>query len=154
MPKITMEESGDFTVLPEGEIIFVRVRDTNVIDLEGKHGPWQKLEFEFDITGVTNEDYKDAVNQYIWGSVPFRFTDHPDNKLKQWTEALFGLELEPGFELDTSDFIGREARAIISNYDTRNGDKRHQVDALLPLRKGQEAPTPTEPEDDPDHIPF
>lgn len=143
MPKITMEEFEEFPVLAPESIIGVKVEDLETRDVPGKNGKpgWTKLEFTFKITQVPttpDNQYDSLVGSKIWGSVPFRFNDSPDNKLKQWTEALLGMELSQGFELDTDLLIGREARAIISNYDKKNINPRtgqaykaHQVDALL-----------------------
>lgn len=133
MAKITMTEAQDLTVIPEDTVIKVAVDSTKIIDVEGQRGPWQKIEFRFNITDAPGE-YSALVGTPIWGSVAFRLTESPDNKLKQWTEALFGIELSAGFELDTDMYIGRQARAIIANYDKKNGGKGHQVGSLLPLK--------------------
>lgn len=143
MAKITMQEQEEWPVLPPDTIIRVRVEDTRVKDVESDRGNWQKLEFTFAILGVPDEErYGSLTGSKIWGSVGFRFTNSPDNKLRQWAEALLGMELGVGFELDTDLLIGREARAIVSNYerkkvtDPKTGlpAKAHQVDALLPAQ--------------------
>lgn len=138
MAKIVMEEYEEFPVLPQDSIITVKVDDISIKEMQGQRGPWQKAEFKFKILGVPSAEYDGLVGQTIWGSVPFRFTESPDNKLRQWVEAIFGMELSAGFELDTDLLIGRECRAVIANYDKkainpRTGTpfKAHQVDALL-----------------------
>lgn len=145
MAKIVMEEYEEFPVLPQDSIITVKVDDITVKEMQGQRGPWQKAEFKFKILGVPSAEYDSLVGQTIWGSVPFRFTESPDNKLRQWVEAIFGMELSAGFELDTDLLIGREVRAVIANYDKkainpRTGTpfKAHQVDALL-ARGGSQA---------------
>lgn len=133
MAKITMTEAQDLTVIAEDTVIKVAVDSTKIVDVDGTRGPWQKIEFRFNITD-TPDEYQPLVGTPIWGSVAFKLTESPDNKLKQWTEALFGIELSAGFELDTDMYIGRQARAIIGNYDKKNGGKGHQVSSLLPLK--------------------
>lgn len=141
MPKIIATEAEDFTVLPADVIITVRVEETKVETIPGKNGkdPWDKLDFKFVITGVTNEAYKDAEGQNIWGGVAFRLSNSPDNKLKQWTEALLGIEISEGFELETEWFEGRSARAVVANYTRSSGGTAHKVGALLPLAGAQSA---------------
>lgn len=145
MAKITMEEYAEFPVLAPDTIITVKVDEITIREMQGARGPWQKAEFQFKILGVPSAEYDNLIGQKIWGSVPFRFTESPDNKLRQWVEAIFGMELSAGFELDTDLLIGRECRAVISNYDKkainpRTGQpfKNHQVDALL-ARGGSQA---------------
>lgn len=124
-------------MLPDDSIIKVEVESIEVREVEGKNGKpsWEKLEFKFKIvdvpTELANQGYNDLVGGSIWGSVGARLTDHPDNKLKQWAEALLGLDLGIGFELDTEMLEGRQARAVTSTYQSKNGP-RHQVAGLLP----------------------
>lgn len=133
--KIIATEGEDFVVLPQDLIITVRVDSTKVEQVPGRDGkdPWDKLDFKFTIEQVANEQYKDAEGQNIWGGVGFRLTDHPDNRLKQWVEALLGIEVSQGFELDTDMLLNRRARAIVENFTRRNGTVGHKVGALLPL---------------------
>lgn len=139
MPKITATSGEDFTVLPQDMIVTVKCNNTKVEEVPTRDGgTWDKLDFEFTIEHVANEDYADAVGQRIWGGVGFRLTDHPDNRLRQWVEALLGIEISEGFELDTDMLHGRTARAIIENYPRKNGGNGHKVGALLPLTSGQE----------------
>lgn len=134
MPKITATQGEDFTVLPKDTVITVRVDSSKVDTIPGKDGkdPWDKIDFRFTIVSVANEQYKDAEGQTIFGGVGFRLTDHPDNKLRQWVEALLGIEVQEGFELDTDMLNGRTARAIVDNYNKRTGAVGHKVGALIP----------------------
>lgn len=137
MAKITMTEAQDLTILPADTVIKVTIDSTKVKDVQGERGDWQKIEFKFTINEAPGE-YDEALRGTpIWGSVAFRLTESPDNKLKQWTEAILGIELSAGFELDTDMFVGRKVRAVVGNYDKKNGGKGHQVSALLPLRAGE-----------------
>lgn len=143
MAKIAMEEAKDWTVLPENTIITVKVLAEDTEELDGKYGPWTKLNITFEIVDAP-EPFKssdDVVGSKIWGGIPFKFEDDPENQLKNWAEAILGFDLSGnlGFELDTGDFVGRQCRAVIRNFTKRNGKEGHGVDALLPLGSGQTA---------------
>lgn len=147
MAVIKMDEYEEYPVLPDNSIIITTVTDLTVKDVNGQNGTWQKLELTFRVDGIQAtgdgspvEGYESLVGGKIWGSVPFRFTDSPENKLKQWVEAIFGMELAVGFELDTDLLTNKKVRAITSSYakksiDPRTGQpfRQHQVDALLPF---------------------
>lgn len=134
---ITAEAADDFVVLPKDSVVTIRVDATSVVEFNKQDGgTFEKLDFECTIVHVPGDDSsesKKAEGQKIWGGVGFRLTDHPDNKLKQWVEALLGIEISQGFELDTDMLSGRQARAIIENYETKTGGTRHKIGALLPL---------------------
>ena len=144
MVKIVATEGEDFTILPKDAVITVRVDSTKVEQVPGKKEGdfWDKLDFTFTIVGVADPNYKDAEGQNIWGGVPFRLTDHPDNRLKQWVEALLGIEITEGFELDTDMLHGRTCRAIVENYPRKAGGYSHKVGALLPSGASVAQPDP------------
>lgn len=145
MAKITVQEQKDLTVLPIDSIVHLKVDELKIREVDGRHGKWEKLEFKFKILGIQAtgdgspvDQYEDAIASPIWGSVPYRLTDSAENKLRQWAEAILGIEMGVGFELDTDLLLGRECRGITSQYDKRAKDaqgnpiKAHQVDSLLP----------------------
>lgn len=143
MAKIALEEAQEWTVLPENTIITVKVLDSEVETLDGKYGPWQKLNVTFEILDAP-EPYassNDVIGSKIWGGVPFKFEDDPDNAMKNWTEAILGLDIsgQLGFEIDTDDWVGRKCRAVVRTFTKRNGKEGHGVDALLPLGSGSVA---------------
>jgi len=142
MPKITAKAGEDFLVLPKDAVITVRVKSTKVEPVPGKDGrdPWDKIDFTFEIVDVANPDHRDAIGQTIFGGVGFKLTDHPDNRLRQWVEALLGIQVQEGFELDTDMLDNRTAKAIVDQYTKRNGSAAHKVGALIP----SSTPTPTE----------
>lgn len=146
MAKIMLEEQPEFLVFPEDSILVLKIDGVEVQELQGKNGPWQKLNFTFKIlevqamgdgSPVSNADQ--TIGTKIWGNVPFKLTDSPENKLRQWTEAIFGMELGVGFELDTDLFEGKTVRGITNQYDkkamnaaTGRPFRAHSVDSLLP----------------------
>ena len=138
MAKYTLEEAQEFAVLPVDAVISVQCTEINEKQVPGKDGKegWVKLEFTFTIDSVPSALGESATaleGSKIWGSVPARFTTHPDNKLRQWTEALLGMQLQEGFELDPDILLNRKARAVIGQYQKNTGSFQHQVKGLLPL---------------------
>jgi hypothetical protein len=140
--KFTMEETKtdfEFLTLPDDTIVHVVVDNIELRNVPGKDGGegWQKLSFKFKLLELPTkieDEYAPLIGSTLWGSVSARFTEHPDNKLRKWAEALLDIgELEPGFELDTEMLIGRKGRAVISTYMKKDGQRNHQVAGLLPL---------------------
>lgn len=142
-----MEEYQERPTLPTDSILHLKVEEIRDREHNGPRGAFKKLEFKFKILdiqavggGSPKENYEAWIGESIYGSVPFRFNDSAQNPLKQWTEAILGMELSVGFELDTELLEGRKVRGVTRTYDKRNVDpktgqpfKGHQVDSLLPF---------------------
>jgi len=145
MARITLTEQQDFSVVPVDSILLLKIEEITVQTVTGgKNGDWEKLNFKFKVLdiqatgdGSSKDGYSDLIGGIIYGSVPFKLTTHPENKLRQWVEAIFGMELPEGFELDTDLLEGKTVRGITSQYQTKKTDAagnpftRHQVDSLL-----------------------
>jgi hypothetical protein len=140
MAKLTVEKVDEYPVLPPDKIIQVEVVDVTEREVTSAKGDWMKFEFKFRILAVPTDlesDYGVLVGSHIWGSVPARLTTHPDNKLRQWSESLLNMDdLPEGYALDTDDLIGKRGRALISNYEKRDGKSQHQVNSILPFAPG------------------
>lgn len=156
MAKIVLEEQPEFTTFPVDSILELKVDECNVKTVDGRNGPWQKVEFKFKILGIQAigdgspiENYDAMITQHIWGSVPFRLTDSAENKLRQFAEAILGMELGVGFELDTDMFVNRQCRGLTSQYEKKVAGQpsiwRHQVEALLPKTGGFGTPAAAAP---------
>jgi hypothetical protein len=152
MAKMIVEEQKEFSLLPVDSILLLKVDELSEKEVTTNGRDWTKLEIKFKILqviatgdGSPLHEYEDQLAGPIWGSVPLRLTEHPENKLRLWAEAILGIEMGVGFELDTDVFVGREVKGITSQYDKRATDpktgkpfKGHQVASLLP--KGPAAP--------------
>lgn len=160
MAKITLEEAKEIQLLPKDSIVELKIEECNVVTQQGQRGEWQKVEFKFKILGIQaigdgspNSDYDSLITEFIYGSVPFKLNDHPENKLRSWAEAIFRQDLGLGFELDTDMFTGRMVRGLTSQYEKRGSRdpqtgqpfKRHQVESLLPKGDGV-ATSPSTPD--------
>lgn len=140
MAKFTLEETagGDFLTLPDDAIVQVIVDSTEVREATNKQGEtWKKLNFRFkilDLPTSLEEEYGVLIGSTIFGSVSAKFTMHPDNKLRQWVEALLDMELDAGFELDTDMLVGRKARGVVGQWVRKTDNQvNHQIKGLLPL---------------------
>jgi len=151
MAKITMTEAKDFVLFPKDSILRLKIESIAVRDVQGAKGTWEKLDFKFTILGVqavgenedglTPEGCAEAIGSPIWGGVSASLTDNPENKLRQWVEAILGMELAIGFELDTDLLVGKEVRGLTDLYKKKNGFSGHQIYSLLP--KGGPVAQPT-----------
>lgn len=141
MPTIQLEEAREWTVIPEDTIITVRCTETKLEEVDGKYGKWHKLNFTFEIVDAPEpwSSKDDVIGSKIWGGVPFKFEDDPDNPLKTWVEALLGIDTtgQLGFELNTDDLTNKTVRAVVRNFEKRNGKVGHGIESLLPLGSGQ-----------------
>ncbi len=150
MARITMEEHVEYPTLPADSILYLKVIENTVREAGSNGRTWEKLEFKFKILGIQVtgdgspiEDYETLIGQHIWGSVSYKFNDSPENRLKQWVEAILGLsDLGVGFDLDTDVLNGKSVRGITSQYERKNIDPRtgrpfkaHQINSLL-IAKG------------------
>lgn len=151
MAKIVMEEYEEWPTLPVDSIVLCKVDSTSVEDVPGRNGSWQKLKFVFKILGIQvagdggpTDRYDKLLGEKLYGDVSFTFNDSPENKLRQWASAILNIDItDPGFELDTDYFDGRQVRAVTIQYDkkamnpsTGQPYKGHKVGALLPAQGG------------------
>jgi hypothetical protein len=140
MAVIKAEAQKDFELIPDETVIRVRVEEIKLTPKQGQYGEYILSNWKFNVTGVPATLPSEFVGSPIWGSCTFKLTDHPDNKLKQWTEALLGIAISEGFELDTDNLVGREARGIVGHYEKtkagQEGRKGQSITALLPLVSG------------------
>src|SRR4051794_40258172 len=116
MARITMEEQEEFLVFPDESLLRLKVEETRLKEVTSRDSDnkWTKIEFKFKILeiialgdGSPPDRFAPMITKEIWGSVPWRLTDSPDNKLRIWSEALLGMQLGIGFDLDEAMFPGR-----------------------------------------------
>lgn len=136
MASITAEEYvPPPEALPEDTLVRVRCLEEKVEERSTRDGSntWQSLSLKFEIL-ATPEGYEHAVGDWVYGDVSFKLTDHPDNPLRLWTEALLGIEVGRGFDLDTEHFVGRECKAVLGTYFSKKYKvNKNKVVGLLPM---------------------
>lgn len=146
MAKITAEVQEENLTFPAESILELKILESEIKTQSGKNGDWEKVECKFKILGIqaigdggNPNDYDNWIGKEIWGSVPFKLTNHPENRLRLWAEAIFRQEIGIGFELDTDLFVNRQVRGVTGTWTKKVGGQeylRHQVDALLPFAGG------------------
>lgn len=152
MAKITLEHQEEILTFPVDTILELKIQEVSIETIQSERGDWQKARFKFKILGIQAlgdggdpGPYESWITRDIWGSVPWRLTDSPENKLRIWAEAIFRRELGEGFELDSDMFLQRSVRGLTSQYDAKSRDsegnpfKRHQIETLLPWSDGSPA---------------
>lgn len=156
MAKTTVEHQEEYPTLPDESIVVLKIEGCEVKEVQGRNGTWDKLEVTFRLQGVqavgdggNPDNYSKLIDEKIWGSVPFKLTDSPENRLRGWAEAILQTELPLGFELDTDFFDGRLVRGITNTYEKRSINQRtgkpfvaHQIRDLLPMGGNFTAPAP------------
>ena len=146
--KLQLEEADEYLIFPADSILHMKIDSIEVQEREGNNGSYKRLNFKFSILGIQTlgegaphpaEAYDVMIGSKMFGAVSANFTTSPNNKLRQWTEAILGLELAPGFELDTDLLVGRKVRGVTgiwtgTKVDVATGNVKsgHQINALLP----------------------
>lgn len=148
MAKITVEEQKEFPTLPDQSLVHLKVESTEIRTVQGQRGDWEKLEFTFKILGVLKtgdgshpSNYENLLGEKIFGSVSYRLTDSPENKLRLWAEAILGQQMGLGFELDTDYLLRREVKGVTGTYEKKKSINPqtgkpfigHDIRGLLPL---------------------
>lgn len=146
MAKIVAEKQDEILTFPAETILELKIMESEIKTQSGRNGDWEKVECKFKILGIqvigdggNPDDYDNWIGKEIWGSVPFKLTDHPENRLRQWSEAIFRQDIGIGFELDTDLFVNRQVRGVTGTWIKKVGGQeylRHQVDSLLPFNGG------------------
>lgn len=137
MAKITLqtnEPKKDFPLLPEDSLHEVQVTGIKQKVLPAKGDRPEKTMLDFEFTIKTPGEWED---KRIWGSVALWFSMSPQCRLRNWVQSILGTELEPGYELDTDDLIGRNARITVQyrhGTGAYEGRTFQQVGDVLPSR--------------------
>lgn len=167
MVKLTVEERTNEKGTPQAEILLpvdaivrLKVEDARPKEIEGKYGPYHRLNFRFTVLDVETPDgYSQAIGQTMWGSPVMKLTDEPDNELRLWLEAILQMQLGLGYELETDELKDRQVRGVVRHWQGKSG-ARHEIGALLPLggRSAMTEPSdgggPEWPPSSGDEVPF
>lgn len=104
--KIVYEKIPDGTFV-EAEVVAVK-KEPHKFFKEEDGSPQIKVNFRFKILEG------EFVNRQVFGMTPTTFTTHDDCKLRQWVEALLGVdEIAPGFKFTLGDLVSTKARIVI-----------------------------------------
>lgn len=127
----TLEDSDYAGLIEEGEIFKAKLMDI-------KERRWddggRSIEFRFRIN--SDGDPHDGTD--VWGKTSDKFVAHPNCKLYSWSEALLGMKLPGGYNLDADDLLNRECQIIVGKREyTQNGEKKERnfVRDVMPTRE-------------------
>jgi len=118
--------------LYEAEVVSCSVQTKPFKDDEGKDV--KKVVFKFRIDDP-NSQHDGAL---VWGETSTVFNTHPNNRLRQWAQAILEVELPVGYALDTDVLNGNRCRIVVGlrEYKDKEGQiqQKNFVKDLLPLK--------------------
>lgn len=146
MVKATVEDQPDRTVpedtLLKAELTEVKDKTIEWVDKQTKENKSAVLlEWWFKITDKNAADglYE---GRRIKGETDSKITNHPNNRFRNWAEALMGRELPVGAGIDTDeDLVGLPCIISVRHrdyVDKKTGEKRvaEEIDEVMPLSGG------------------
>jgi hypothetical protein len=137
--KLTSGNPEELDLLPEGEVVNVRLLDIEAHEFMWEGEMIKKFRWSFAIT-----DEGPWKGKSIQGDTSRNFTAHPNCRAYNWIHALTGRGYPPGEEMDTDDVIGLPARIIIEHKpNKKDGRVWMRVKDVL-ATQGAVAPQPSE----------
>jgi hypothetical protein len=113
MPVLTLEDANWVGLIPDDEVLQARITGVkqNKKPFTNDDGSevW-RMEFSF----VIEDTQSPFDGTRIWGDTPVTFNSHPDCKLRAWAQEILGLDMEPGFTLDTDQLVGLHCRVVVA----------------------------------------
>lgn len=125
MPQATLKEEPKWRLPADIPLPAV----LNEVKEERKQGT-SRAGKPYDFTQWTWE-FQIADGEYqgikVWADTDAAFTNHPENRVRQYAEALLGAELELGMGLDTDDLIGLPCEIVVANetYENAKGETKY-----------------------------
>jgi hypothetical protein len=112
MPVLTLEDSNYAGIIPEDEVLGARItavaqKKKPFLNDDGSE-IW-RMEFSF----VIEDPNSPFDGTRLWGETSVIFNNHPDCRLHSWAQEILGMDLEPGFNLNTDDLVGMSCRVVI-----------------------------------------
>lgn len=114
------EEAQDRPELEEEQKFLAVVKAIEGKDKTANNGDkYRQIEWKFELSDPDG----DQDERTIYGKTSDKFVDHPDCKLKNWTEAILGEILPIDERVDMDDVLDRECIAVIGvRMYTKDGD--------------------------------
>lgn len=136
--KLTTGDPTELDLLPEGEVVNVRLLSVEFNEFVFNGEQIKKLRWSFAVT-----DPGPWQGKTITGDTSKNFTAHPNCKAYNWAVAMTGKDYSTGDEIDFDDLSGLPARIIIQHKPGKDG--RLWMRAREVLKAGvQESKTPQE----------
>lgn len=128
MVKLTGGDAADYNLIPENEIINVRLVSVEEKQFTFDGETVDKLRWTFTIL---DDPWKGNT---LMGDTSTSFNAHPNCKAYQWAKALTGKDFNIGEEFDTDMITGHPARALIKHRTDKQGRVWPKIGELLPPR--------------------
>ena len=138
--KLKSGDPQELDLIPENELVNVRLVNVEVHEFEYQGEKIQKLRWSFAVTDAGNWQGKN-----IYGDTSTNFTAHPNCKAYNWAKALTGREYPPGEELETDDLLGLPARIIIAYKPGKDGRNWMRAKEVLAASSGAPVPAAEAP---------
>ena len=124
MPEFVLEEAKasdekkEFEPFEDGMVIEAEVLGVEQKTKKIRGDELERIEFAFKIVDPQGK----YNNRRVWGDTSTSFVDHPECKLRAWTQEIMGVDLPKGFKLNTDDLIGSRCRVAITTYEYQPRD--------------------------------
>jgi hypothetical protein len=111
-----LEESDFAGYIPDGDhirgtITNIKQKEAGFIDdTTGQKA--KRVEFTLVLGGFDSNGI-DQTGTKIWGETPQKFNTHPDNKLRNWSEAALGRLLPPKYRLNTDELLNKDVVVVV-----------------------------------------
>ena len=132
--KLTAGDPQELDLIPEGEVVNVRLLSVEYNEFIYNGEQIQKLRWGFAVT-----DPGPWQGKTITGDTSKNFTAHPNCKAYNWAIALTGKDYATGEEMDTEDLIGLPARIIIQHKPGKDGRLWMRAREVLKAASGADA---------------
>lgn len=133
----TAEDEPDLTV-PEDTIIRcqlveIKPKMINWNDKQtGEAKSRQMLEFWWQVKAPERFSARK-----LKGECDAKLTNHPDNRFRQWAEALLDRQIPVGMGIDTDDIVGLTADVTVRHEKSKDGQRIFErVDMVMPASGG------------------
>lgn len=120
---VEVEDTGFTGYIDDGmpynaRVVSVDLKTKPFNDDEGN--PVKKWEFKFKISSDDEHD-----GRFLWGETPARVTNHPDNKFRNWAEAVTGERKPALYKINTDDLVDRDCMIVVGkDVKERNGQEK------------------------------
>jgi hypothetical protein len=126
------------TTIPEDTIVNARVDSVKVekveyVDKDTKEEKsFEKVTWYFEITEAGPDGQWQG--RRIQGRTGAKLTNHPNNRFRNWAEALLKRDISVGFQLSTEDLTGLPCKITVRHEPDRRDPKTkwERVDEVLP----------------------
>lgn len=141
--KLTMKQAGEDGYPERQPIPNNSYFEAVVLDITEQESLWdidendpskgkkKQLSWKFKIIDPGGE----FDNRYVWGTTSMFFSTSPQNKLRQWIQAVLNIPVLPeGYAVDTEELHNKQCLIIVGAKEKRAGGISNRVTEVQPSR--------------------